>query len=163
MKGINTAKLVLLAFAALAAEVTVLDDLAWFGARVELLFVIACFAALFARDRRQALITCWIVGLVKDVGSASAFGLHALLFLLAGWVITSLKQIVFRESIATQVAVAAAGCAAVGVASALAVSIGAGSIPASLWLTKTLFSALVTALVAPILMQTLAQTKFMVR
>ncbi len=163
MKGLSTAKLALLAAACLVAELTILDDLSWRGARVELLLLLACFAALFARDRRQALFSCWLIGLIKDIGSSGPLALHALLFLLAGWAIVSVKQIIFRESVLTQLLVAAAGCAAVGIATALVVSMTAGGIPASHWLTKTLMSTLATALLAPIVVQLLLQTRCLVR
>ena len=140
-----------------------LDDLAWHGARIELLLILACFAALFARDRRQALLACWIIGLLKDLGSAGPLGLHAGLFLVTGWIILSVKQILFRESILMQAGVAAAGCAGVGIATALVVSLTVGGIPASLWITKTLMSAAATALLAPLVVQLLLRARFLVR
>jgi rod shape-determining protein MreD len=160
MKAVNSPKLLALAAVALALEVTVLADFAF---RVELLLLLACFGALFARDRRQALLLCWTIGLVKDTGSAGPLGLHALLFLAVAWVIVTLKQVLFRESLVIQAAVAAAGCAACALATALFVSVTAGGIPASLWIARTLASAIVTALLAPALVALLLKARFLVR
>ena len=163
MTRLSTPKVLLLAAACLVAELTVLDDLAWLGGRLELLLLVSVFAALFARDRRQALIACWLVGLVKDLGSAGPLGLHAVLFLGVGWAIVSLKQLLFRESCIMQAGVAAAGCAAVALVTALFVSITVGGVPASLWVTKTLMSTLVTALLAPLFVRLLLTANFLVR
>jgi rod shape-determining protein MreD len=163
MNRLSTPKVLLLAGACLVAELTLLDDLAWLGGRLELLLLVAVFAALFARDRRQALLTCWLVGLVKDLGSAGPLGLHAVLFLGVGWTIHGIKQLLFRESAVMQAGVAAAGCAAVAVATALFVSVTVGGVPPSLWLTKTVMSALVTALLAPAFVRLLLTANFLVR
>lgn len=156
MTRLSTPKIALLAAAALAAEQTLLEDLAWHGGRLELLLLIAGFAALFARDRRQALLCCWIVGLTKDAGSVGPMGLHALLFLGVGWAFTALRSAVFRDSVLTQAGLVAAATAAVGLASATAVSLTAGAIPAGVWLGRILVSTLVTAGLAPVVIHALA-------
>ncbi len=159
----RTGKLLLLAAAALAAEMTVLDDLAWRGARLELLLLLACFGALFAQDRRQALLVCWSIGLLKDAGSIGPFGLHALIFLATGWIIVGVKQVIFRESPLVQAGVAAAGCAGTGLATALFVSVTAGGVSAPVWVARTLLSTLVTAPLAPAAIHLLLRARFLVR
>lgn len=159
----STFKLALLGIAALVAEMTVLNDLGVAGARLELLLLLACFGALFAQDRGQALWACWILGIIKDAGSIGPFGLHALLFLATGWIIVNVKQVIFRESPLAQAGVAAAGVAGAGIATAVFVSATAGSVSASVWFTKTLMSALVTAPLAPAAMHVLVKARFLVR
>src|SRR5262249_17698242 len=87
MTRYTTRKLGLLAVAALAFEFTRSETCSVGGARAEALLSLACFAALFARDSGQGLLASWMIGIVKDVGSAGPLGLHALLFLAAGGVV----------------------------------------------------------------------------
>jgi rod shape-determining protein MreD len=159
----STLKIAALAAVALAAEVTVLEACALKGARAEALLSLACFAALFARDSRQGLLGAWLVGLVKDTASVGPLGLHALLFLGAGWVVLQIRQVLFRESPITQLAVAFVATCGVQVAAAAVVAVTAGGIPVGVLAGKTLLSAVLTAALTPPLHLLLCQVRWLVR
>jgi rod shape-determining protein MreD len=159
----STAKLLLLGAVLLACELTVLDRWAVQGVRPEALLSLACFAALFARDSSQGLLASWLLGLLKDAGSAGPLGLYALLFLGAGAVVLQVRQILFRESPLTQLAVAFIAACWVNLAAALVVAIGVGGIPIGVILGKTLLSALLTAGLAIPMLFTFRQAAWLVR
>ena len=159
----STAKLLLLAAAALAYELTLLETWSVSGARAEALLSLACFAALFARDSRQGLLTSWIIGVLKDIGSAGPLGLHALLFLGAGWVVLQIRQILFRESPLTHLGVTFIAACWVNLAAAIVVSITVGGIPFGVIVGKTLLSALLTAGLTIPLHSTLMHARWLVR
>lgn len=159
----STGKIALLAAAALAFELTLLESWSLGGARAELLLSLACFAALFARDSGQGLLASWLIGLLKDLGSAGPLGLHALLFLGAGWVVLQIRQILFRESPLTQLGITFVAACWVNLAAAIVVSITVGGIPFGVIVGKTLLSALLTAGITVPLHLTLMQVKFLIR
>ncbi|MBV8880412.1 MAG: rod shape-determining protein MreD [Planctomycetaceae bacterium] len=163
MTKYSTAKLLLLASVLLAAELTLLERWALKGARPEALLSLACFAALFARDASQGLVASWLIGLLKDAGSAGPLGLHALLFLGAGAVVLQIRQILFRESPLTQLAVTFFAACWVNLAAAIVVALSVGGIPIGVVVGKTLLSALLTAVVAIPMHLTLSQARWLVR
>jgi rod shape-determining protein MreD len=159
----STGKLLLLAGVLLACELTVLDRWAVKGARPETLLSLACFAALFARDSSQGLLASWLIGLVKDAGSAGPLGLHALLFLGAGAVVLQIRQVLYRESPLTQLSVAFIAACWVDLAAALVVTVSVGGIPLGVIVVKTLLSALLTAAVTVPMHVTLYQARWLLR
>ena len=159
----STGKLALLAAAALAFELTLVENWSVGGARAELLLSLACFAALFARDSAQGLLASWLIGLLKDLGSAGPLGLHALLFLGAGWVVLQIRQILFRESPLTQIGVTFVAACWVNLAAAIVVSISVGGIPFGVMVGKTLLSALLTAGITVPVHLTLMQARWLVK
>jgi len=159
----STGKLLVLGAVALALELTLLDAWSIKGARPEALLSLACFAALFARDSAQGLTASWMIGLLKDVGSAGPLGLHALLFLGSGAVVLQLRQVLFRESPVTQIAVTFIAACWVNLASAIVVSCTVGGIPFGVIVGKTLLSALLTGLMTVPLHFTLYQARWLVR
>jgi rod shape-determining protein MreD len=159
----STGKLAVLATVALALELTLIEAWSPAGARAEILLSIACFAALFARDSGQGLLASWIIGVIKDVGSAGPLGLHALLFLAAGWVVLQVRQILFRESPLTQLGVAFVAACWVNLAAAIVVAISVGGIPLGVVLGKTLLSALFTAILAVPIHLTLMNARWLVK
>jgi rod shape-determining protein MreD len=159
----STTKLACWAAVLLAAELTLLDRWSVKGARPEVLLALACFAALFAKEPRQGLLACWIIGLMKDVASSGPFGLHALLFVGAGWVVLQVRQILFPESPLTQLAVAFIAACWVNAAAAAVVALSTGGIPPAIVLARTLLSALLTAVVTPFLLVVLMNARWMVR
>lgn len=163
MNRYATSKVLLLGTVLLAAEVTLLDAWSVAGAKAEALLSLACFAALFARDTRQGLAAAWLIGLLKDAGSSCPLGLHALLFLAAGWGVLQVRQILFREYALTQLGVAFVSACGVNLAVALFTSVTAGGVPLGTLLGKTLLSALLTAALTPFLLLTLLQARWLVR
>ena len=163
MTKYSTTKLLLLAAVLLACELTLLDSWAVKGARPEALLSLACFAALFARDSSQGLLASWLIGLFKDAGSAGPLGLHALLFLGAGAVVLQIRQVLFRESPLTQLAVTFIAACWVNLAAAIVVALSVGSIPLGVIVGKTLLSALLTAALTVPMHFTLYQARWLVR
>lgn len=163
MTKYSTGKLLLLAAVLLGCELTVLDRWAVKGARPEALLSLACFAALFARDSSQGLLASWLIGLLKDTGSAGPLGLHALLFLGAGAVVLQIRQILFRESPLTQLAVTFIAACWVNLAASIVVALSVGGIPLGVIVGKTLLSALLTAALTIPLHFTLVQSRWIVR
>jgi rod shape-determining protein MreD len=159
----STTKIAFWAAVALAAELTLLESWSIKGVRAEALLSLACFAALFARDSRQGLLASWMIGLFKDVGSAGPFGLHALLFLGAGWVVLQVRTVLFKESPLTQLAVVFLAACWVNAAAALFVCVTSGGIPFGVIVGKTLLSAVLTAGLTPFLHFALANVRWMVR
>ena len=145
MTKYSTGKLLLLGAVLLACELTVLDRWSIRGARPEMLLSLACFAALFARDSSQGLLASWLIGLLKDAGSTGPLGLHALLFLGAGAVVLQIRQILYRESPLTQLAVTFIAACWVNLAAAIVVALTVGGIPLGVIAAKTVVSALLTA------------------
>jgi rod shape-determining protein MreD len=163
MNRYSTAKLVAWGVVALAAEVTVLESWSIKGVRPEALLVLACFAALFARDSQQGLLACWGIGLLKDAASSGPLGLHGLLFAIAGWAVLQVRQVLFRESPITQLAVGFLAACWVNAAAAIFVSISAGGVPFGVLVGKTLVSALLTAAVTPPVLFFFSQARWTVR
>lgn len=100
-----------IAFAILTYVVTVLQVavvpfVAVHTIRPNLLVILAVHYALAARTH-DALLACWIIGLVVDLTSLSYaehanVGLHALSLGLIALVIVSLRDLTFRDSVVTQ-------------------------------------------------------------
>lgn len=162
MTTYRTTKLAFWGAVLLAAELTLLDRWSLLGARPEALLALACFAALFARDSAQGLLAAWLMGLLKDCGSVGPFGFHALLFLGAGGVVLQLRQVLFRESPLTQVAVAFLATCWVQAIGALLVALSAGPIPIGVFVVRTLVSAALTAALTPFLL-VLTRARWMLR
>ncbi len=163
MSRYRLTRLAFWAAVALAAELTLLESWSFQGARAEALLSLACFAALFAHDTRQGLLGAWMIGLFKDLGAAGPFGLHALLFLGAGWVVLQVRTVLFRDSPLTQLAVAFVAACWVNAAAALFVCATAGGIPLGVIAGKTLLSALLTAGLTPFVHFALANVRWMTR
>ena len=163
MNRYSTSKLLAWGIVALAAEVTVLETLSVRGARPELVLSVACFAALFARDSQQGLLGCWGIGLLKDAASSGPLGLHALLFAVAGWAVLQVRQVLFRESPVTHLAVGFLAACWVNLVGAVFVAITAGGIPPAVVAAKTLLSALLTAAVTPPLLLFFSRARWAVR
>lgn len=159
----STTKLAGWAAVLLAAELTLFERWSVKGARPEALLALACFAALFAKEPRQGLLACWLIGLMKDIASAGPFGLHALLFVGAGWVVLQVRQVLFPESPLTQLAVAFIAACWVNAAAAAVVALSVGGLPLGLVLAKILLSALLTAVLTPFLLVFLTNVRWMVR
>lgn len=156
-------RLILLGVVALAAEVTVLATQTLWGARLELLLLLACFAALYSRDRTQAVWACWTLGFLKDLASPTPLGLFALLFLAAGWAIARMRQVLFREHPLTQAGVAFACAAAVVLVDALAAAVSAGRLPWDFVLARAFSAALFAAAAAPVVIYVVTRPKWLLR
>ena len=155
--------LLLLGVVALAAEMTVLSTTRLWGCRLELLLLLACFAALFARDAQQAAWAAWTLGILKDIGGAGPTGLYALLFLAIGVGIHRLRHLLFREHPVTQAAVAFAGAAWVVFGDGVYTSLSVSPLPFSRLLAASLGSGIVAALGMPFLVALLRSRRWLLR
>lgn len=72
--------------------------------RPDLMFILAAHYALWG-PWPEAAIAAWILGLLVDLQSLDRLGLHAFSFGLAAWAIVRIRQIVFRDHAATQIAI----------------------------------------------------------
>ncbi len=163
MKGYGAARLLAVAAAALIVETTLLADVAWAGARPDLLVAVVAFAALFAPEPAGALGMAWAVGLMRDLATAGPLGQYALIYLVIGWSISGLRPLLFREHPLTQAAVGGIAAGIAGLASAACTSAFTGGIPLGLCLARAGASALATAVLAPIAITLLSRTRLLVR
>jgi len=163
VKSFGVVRLLGVAAAALVVEMTLLADLAWAGARPDLLVPIVVFAALFAPEPSHAFGMAWGIGLMRDLGTAGPLGQYALIYLVLAVSISSMRSFLFREHPLTQAAVGGLGAAAAGLASAACTAAFAGGIPLSLCIARTASSAFATALLAPVAVTLLSRTRFLVR
>lgn len=97
----------ILLYLAVVLQSTLAPFLAVHGIRPDFLVIVAVHYALAARAA-DALIACWVIGLMTDLTSLSFgeygnVGVHALAFGLAGLAIVALREITFRESVITQI------------------------------------------------------------
>ncbi len=158
MTRFHTLRLAAVGIVALILEVTALDAVAWRGGRPELLLLLACFAALYAREPSQGLLAAWILGVLKDSASTGLFGWHALLYLGVALAMSRLRHFVPREHPAIQLGLGAGAAAVVGIACV----VGSG-IPASVWMPRLAVSCALTGLLAPLLLTTLPSARFLGR
>ena len=163
MKNFGVVRLFAVAAAALVLEMTLLANVAWAGARPDLLVPVVAFAALFASETSLAFGSAWAIGLMRDLGTAGPLGQYALIYLVIAWTISALRPLLFREHPLTQAAVGGLSAAAAGLASAACTSAFAGGIPLSLCFMRTGASAFATALLAPVAITLLSRTRFLVR
>lgn len=163
MTRYGSVRLLLLGLVALAFELTVAEKLSFLGGRAEPLLVLACFGALFARDRPQGLWVAWTLGLAKDLGGASPLGLHALLFLGIAWALLGLRRFVFREHPLMQLLIASVAALVVNLPVAAFACVSAGSIPLGLVLAKSFAGSLLTGVLAPAVMGILLRRRSFVR
>jgi rod shape-determining protein MreD len=163
MKTFGTFRILLVAAVALVFETALLANAGWAGGRPDLLVPVVCFAALFAAEPAQALGIAWGAGLLRDLGTAGPLGQYALIYLALAWALVGLRTLLFREHPLTQAVVGGVGAALAGLASAACTSALAGGIPLGLALARAAGSALLTALLAPVLVTLLARARFLVR
>jgi len=159
----RSTRLLFLGWLGIAVELTLSDRISFLGGRPEPLFLLACFAALFAAQPNQGLLVAWIFGLLKDLGSASPLGLHALLFVAIAWGILQLRRVVFREHPLPQFAVVLVGALLLEFLTAAFVCVVNGGIPFLRVLLKALSGALFSAALAPVVMWLLLRWKVFLR
>lgn len=97
---------IILVWAAAAVQQSVVPFFAVRTIQPDLLVIIAVHYALAARAH-DALLACWVIGLVTDLSSLSFnqapnVGLHAFSLGLLGWIVVKVRDLTFRESAMTQ-------------------------------------------------------------
>jgi len=114
--------LAILAYLVLLAQTTVGRVLAFDWPAVgtigpDLLAMVAVYGALHARLRADAMLAAWGLGLLVDLttaggpGTVTRVGPMAAGYVLAVWVVASLREAFFRERAGAQVLLAAVFCA----------------------------------------------------
>jgi len=66
------------------------------GASPNLMLLVAVFVAVNA-PRDTALIACFIVGLIQDLGTLQAFGLFALCYGIMALLVVNTQQVVYKD------------------------------------------------------------------
>lgn len=72
--------------------------------RPDLMFILAVHYALWG-PWPEAALAAWMLGLLADLQSLDRIGIHAFCFGLAAWAIIRIRQVVFRDHAATQIAI----------------------------------------------------------
>src|SRR3989338_663812 len=93
---------VILSILALIMQATLMEKISIAGAKPDLLFLLAAYVAFEAYEIPNGLVGCWIVGIVKDIGSFGGLGGFALLFLIVGYMIMLVRNLFFRGDILMQ-------------------------------------------------------------
>lgn len=163
MSRYRTERLLILGLIALVLELTVLGRVTLYGGRPELLMLLACFAALFSFRPRQAYWAAWILGLIKDLGSSSPLGFHAILFVAVAWFLILIRKVVFREHPLVQFIIVFLATLLMNLWAASFVCIFQGGIPFQQILIHTIMGGLITASIAPVLMWKLRYWKSWMR
>ena len=94
--------LTFLAYVALALQVGLTPFIEWHGARPNLVLLAAVFIGMNAK-REPALVGCFVLGLVQDLLTTQALGVYAFSYGLAGLLVTSSAQAVYRDHPLTHV------------------------------------------------------------
>lgn len=127
-------------------------------AQPNLVLLIAIFIAIWA-PRDAALLACFILGACQDLLTAQPLGLCALTYGLVGMFTVSTQQIVYRGHPLTHFSLALFGGLLGGFIQLIHGWIGVKA-PSQWWNVMTLFySALYTALLAPIFLGVLGKMK----
>jgi rod shape-determining protein MreD len=92
---------VILAVIAVVCQTTVVEAMAIHGIRPNWVFILAVHYALWA-PWPEAAIAGWLLGLTLDMTSMGRVGVHAFTFGAAVWLITYIRQAVFRDHALTQ-------------------------------------------------------------
>lgn len=95
-------RLLFVGFTLAALQMSVCDLVRFRAASPDLLFLLAAYVSFHARLEESLFLT-WTLGLVKDCASGADFGAFGFLFAVAGVLISTLKDYLFRDSLWVQV------------------------------------------------------------
>ncbi len=99
---------IILAYLALGLQVGLSEYVMWNGAKPNFVLLAAVFIAINA-PRDAALLGCFGLGIVQDLLTAQAPGLHALSYGLLGMMLSNAQSAVYRRHPLTHVTVACLG------------------------------------------------------
>jgi rod shape-determining protein MreD len=122
-----------------------------FGPAVpDLYFPLVVFYA-FITDMKRNAIANWFTGLSKDLFSEGSFGINSIFFVAAGFFIWSVREILFRGHLVTQVLITFIFSVIYNVLYAIHVSISFHTLhfPTTLWII--LSCSLYTSMLVPVL------------
>ncbi len=143
-------RLLIVAFVALALQLTVIHLSRIAGAAPDLLFLVAAYLAFHLRIE-DLLVPIWILGLVKDCASVAEFGAFGFLFTLSGVLLSLLKDFLFRDSLLVQVSLVFLGSLLYNCLFGLDLSRASDSLTWHWAVERSVPSALYTSLCAPLL------------
>lgn len=146
----------ILLYLAAVVQSTVAPAAAIHHARPDFMVILAVFYALMAPGQ-DAVLACWIVGLMMDLMSLgyegrANVGLHAASLGAAGWLIVRVRSLTLRESVGTQLFFTFSATAAVSMLAGAYMMYAARAW--NLWaqvVGQSLFTAAYTAMLAPYL------------
>lgn len=163
MTRFSSIRLLILAIPALAIELSLGERVSVWGGRPEPLLLLACFAAMFAKEAKQGLALAWVFGLLKDLGTTMPLGFHALVFAVLAYLLLTARQVLFREHPLMQSGIVFFAAMIVSVFAAIQVCLFAGGIPFGVLALKTIMGALLSALLAPVVMGALLRWRSFLR
>jgi rod shape-determining protein MreD len=85
-----------LAYVAMGLQLGLGPFIAYRGAAPNLMLLVAVFVAVNA-PRGTAMIACFMLGLIQDLGTLQVFGLFALCYGLVSIIITNTQQVVYKD------------------------------------------------------------------
>lgn len=153
-------KFLALGLIALVMQATMMDSLSVLGGRPDMLLVLALFACTLIPEADRALLVCWILGLLKDLGTQSVLGGYALLFLAAGYLAVAVRSLFYRNDFVGQFVVAAGVCGLLQFMYALGVVLFGGTLTWGLIFGRVLMISLYTASIAPLIFAGLYKLKW---
>jgi len=160
MSRVPLRAILILSLSALCAEMTVLSLWTPLGARLELLFLLAAFSALYARDRSRALWTCWALGLVKDLGTAGPPGLSAFLFVVFAAALQRIRNSLYHDPAFTHGLLAGLAAGSFVLLHGAITALAAGSAAGISLGSRSLGAALLAALTGPLLFAALRRPRW---
>jgi rod shape-determining protein MreD len=105
----------------------------------------------FLTDRKRNTVANWFTGLSKDLFSEGSFGINSVFFVAVGFLIWSIREILFRGHLVTQVLVTFIFAVVYNALYAVHTSISFHSLSLSTALWMIFSGSLYTAVLVPIL------------
>ncbi|HRK30696.1 MAG TPA: rod shape-determining protein MreD [Tepidisphaeraceae bacterium] len=124
------------------------------GAAPNLVLIVGVFFALFA-TRDIALLACFVLGLMQDMLTQQTLGLYALSYGALALVLTSTASMLYRDHPLTH----AAAAGAASIATWILLLIHAAIFGPAISVRTAVFSTILTALLAPVIMQILLRLR----
>ncbi len=131
-------------------QTAVIPHLAVLGVTPDLFLIFTIFYSLHVEIKRGAIVN-WICGILKDIFSLGFFGFSAFLLVLVGYVIGLVREFVFKDHPLTQVLITFISGIFYGFSYLAFLFIFFEDVKLTGMAQKTLFSALYSAIVSPLL------------
>lgn len=138
---------------------TLLQHLSPWGIRPDLFIILVVFFSLKV-DTRQASLFNFLFGITKDFFSAGPLGLNALLFIICGFLISLIKDRIFKEHPFTQAVITFSTSLLYGIGYVFILSLSSYTVSISGVGWRTAVAALYTALIAPFAYRLLRKFRF---
>ena len=131
-------------------QTAVIPHLAVLGVTPDLFLIFTVFYSLNVEVKRGAIVN-WVCGILKDIFSLGIFGISSFLLVLMGYIIGSAREFVFKEHPLTQVLITLLSSIFYGLCYLLFFLIFFEDVKLTGMVQKTVFSALYSAAISPLL------------